>query len=112
LKLEGSKFQNSDGFIEDNLYTVGWAKRGPSGVIGTNKSDASNVVEEIVSRLSGSEPKNESLRNHLVENLDHIDLEEWRCINEFEIAAGVEQGRPRSKITAKEEMLQVAKTRR
>jgi len=112
LKLEGSHFQNLDGFIEDNLYTVGWAKRGPSGVIGTNKSDASNVVEEIVSRLSGRKPKNESLRDNLVENLNHIDLEEWRGINEFEIAAGVEQGRPRSKITAREEMLKVANSRR
>ena len=112
LKLEGSHFQNLDGFIEDNLYTVGWAKRGPSGVIGTNKSDASNVVEEIVSRLSGSEPKSESLRNNLVENLNHIDLEEWRHINEFEIAEGAKVGRPRVKLITTLEMIAVAKGER
>lgn len=112
LKLEGSNFQNSDGLIEDNLYTVGWAKRGPSGVIGTNKSDASSVVEEIVYRLSGCKPKSESLRDNLVENLNHIDLEEWRQINEFEIAEGAKVGRPRVKLITTLEMIAVAKGER
>ena len=78
-KLEGGYFRNSDGFIEDNLYVVGWAKRGPNGVIGTNKSDASNVVGQIVAHLSGRRPKTGAPRQDLVENLIYIDRLSRRC---------------------------------
>ena len=44
IPYEHGKVVNTDGRVEDNLYVVGWAKRGPSGVIGTNKSDASEVM--------------------------------------------------------------------
>ncbi len=45
LTVEGSKFTNTEGHVDENLYVVGWAKRGPSGVIGTNKSDAADVMK-------------------------------------------------------------------
>ena len=54
LGIEGVPYENgkvvnvTDGRVKDNLYVVGWAKRGPSGVIGTNKSDAAAVIELLV----------------------------------------------------------------
>ena len=43
MPYENGKVVNTDGRVNENLYVVGWAKRGPSGVIGTNKSDAAVV---------------------------------------------------------------------
>jgi ferredoxin--NADP+ reductase len=56
--IENGKLKNSAGKISQNLYCVGWAKRGSSGVIGTNKSDATDVVELIIGELDS--PKNNS----------------------------------------------------
>jgi len=56
VPYQNGKVVNTDGRVKDNLYVVGWAKRGPSGVIGTNKSDAAAVIELLVSDLKS--PKN------------------------------------------------------
>ena len=54
--MRDGKIENKDGrVLGTNIYTVGWAKRGPSGVIGTNKSDASDVVSLLIEDLG--EPK-------------------------------------------------------
>ena len=54
LPIDGAKLVNQDGLIRENLYVVGWAKRGPSGVIGTNKSDAADVMKLLVQNLTRS----------------------------------------------------------
>jgi ferredoxin--NADP+ reductase len=51
IPYERGKVINSDGRVNENMYVVGWAKRGPSGVIGTNKSDASDVMKLLVEDL-------------------------------------------------------------
>lgn len=56
VPYENGKVVNNDGRVKENLYVVGWAKRGPSGVIGTNKSDAAAVIELLVEDLKS--PKN------------------------------------------------------
>jgi len=56
VPYENGKVVNTDGRVTANMYVVGWAKRGPSGVIGTNKSDAAAVIELLVSDLKS--PKN------------------------------------------------------
>ena len=48
VPYENGKVVNTGGRVKENLYVVGWAKRGPTGVIGTNKSDAAGVVELII----------------------------------------------------------------
>ena len=48
VAYESGKVVNTDGRVKENIYVVGWAKRGPSGVIGTNKSDAATVIELII----------------------------------------------------------------
>jgi ferredoxin--NADP+ reductase len=56
IPYEKGKVVNTDGRVNENIYVVGWAKRGPSGVIGTNKSDAADVMKLLVEDLGT--PKN------------------------------------------------------
>ena len=51
IPYEKGKVINIDGRVNENVYVVGWAKRGPSGVIGTNKSDAAEVMKLLVEDL-------------------------------------------------------------
>ena len=106
VPYENGKVVNTDGRVKENLYVVGWAKRGPSGVIGTNKSDAAAVIELLVTDLS--EPKNagditELLTHHIVVTQEH-----WQKINEAEVAAGQTKGKPRLKIVDRNGMLKQA----
>ena len=100
--INGVHFHN--GIIENengrvlgtNIYTVGWAKRGPSGVIGTNKSDASDVVNLILEDLK--EPKATMDISMLIPASHQvIDQASWAKINAAEIAAGELLGKPRVK---------------
>ncbi len=88
---------NEDGrVISSNLYTVGWAKRGPSGVIGTNKSDASEVVKLLIEDLP-AQPKNRGDIDDLLEGHAIITQEHWERINAAEVAKGGPLGKPRVK---------------
>lgn len=51
VPYENGKVVNTDGRVKENMYVVGWAKRGPTGVIGTNKSDAAVVVELMITDM-------------------------------------------------------------
>ncbi len=99
------KIENTDGRVPGtNLYTVGWAKRGPSGVIGTNKSDASAVVDLIIEDLK--EPKVSGDVSELIDT-DRIVVDQsfWERINEAETAAGEPLGKPRIKAVSREQLL-------
>ena len=101
IPLEGvpenkGKVQNVDGRVDGNLYVVGWAKRGPSGVIGTNKSDAADVVKLIVEDLETPKSKG-SVADLLPEDHVVVSQENWTRINAAEIAAGEAHGKPRVK---------------
>ncbi len=109
LCVDGNHLKNSDGFVEDNLYVVGWAKRGPTGVIGTNKSDATEVAKKIVSELSLRTPKEDLDLGEVVRDLNFLDLTEWRRINDYEISKGANAGRPRVKLKTIQEMIRVSK---
>ena len=109
LSVDGNHLKNSDGFIEDNLYVVGWAKRGPTGVIGTNKSDATEVAKKIVSELSLRTPKEDLGVNEVVKDLNFLNLDKWRMINQHEINLGLESGRPRVKLTTIKDMMVLIK---
>ena len=103
IPYERGKVVNTDGFVRDGLYVVGWAKRGPSGVIGTNKSDAADVINLLVSHLQ--EPKN---GGDIVEILDInkvVTQQHWESINAAEVAAGEPLGKPRRKALSREELL-------
>jgi ferredoxin--NADP+ reductase len=106
VPYENGKVVNTDGRVKDNLYVVGWAKRGPSGVIGTNKSDAAAVIELLVSDLRS--PKNTGDISELITHQVVVTQELWQKINEAEVAAGEPLGKPRRKSIAREELLKHA----
>jgi ferredoxin--NADP+ reductase len=95
VPYENGKVVNTDGRVTENIYVVGWAKRGPSGVIGTNKSDAAAVIELLVSDLNS--PKNAGDISELLTHQVVVTQEHWQKINEAEVAAGEPKGKPRVK---------------
>ena len=103
IPYEKGKVVNTDGFVRDGLYVVGWAKRGPSGVIGTNKSDAADVMNLLVSNLHN--PKNASDIAEILDAKKVITQQHWESINMAEIAAGEPLGKPRRKAVSREELL-------
>lgn len=95
VPFENGKVVNIDGRVKGNMYVVGWAKRGPSGVIGTNKSDASAVIELL--RQDLKEPKNKSDVTELLQGKTVVTQKDWEAINAAEIAAGEPLSKPRRK---------------
>ena len=95
VPFENGKVVNIDGRVKGNMYVVGWAKRGPSGVIGTNKSDASAVIELL--RQDLKEPKNKSDVTELLQGKTVVTQKDWEVINAAEIAAGEPLSKPRRK---------------
>lgn len=93
-------------------YTAGWIKRGPSGVIGTNKPDATETVACMLEDLAEGlilDPGH--LESAAVERLvrerqpEYFSYADWLRLNELEVARGREAGRPRVKFTSVPEML-------
>ena len=105
VPYENGKVVNTDGRVSENLYVVGWAKRGPSGVIGTNKSDAAAVVELIISDLK--KPKAAGDISQLLTHQVVVDQIAWQKINEAEVAAGEPKGKPRVKSVKRDELLKL-----
>ncbi len=105
VPYENGKVVNTGGRVEENLYVVGWAKRGPSGVIGTNKSDAAAVVELIINDMKS--PKNAGDISDLLTNQVVVDQRAWQKINEAEVAAGELKGKPRVKSIKRDELLKL-----
>ena len=95
IPFENGKVVNIDGRVNGNMYVVGWAKRGPSGVIGTNKSDASAVIELLNQDLS--QPKNKDDISDLLKGKKVVTQKDWEAINAAEIAAGEPLSKPRRK---------------
>ena len=106
ISFRDGKVENDNGrVLGTNIYTVGWAKRGPSGVIGTNKSDASDVVKLLIEDLS-PEPKNGGdITVVLPQDKTIIDQAAWSKINAAEVAAGEALGKPRLKEVDKEKLI-------
>ncbi|MBQ0770593.1 MAG: FAD-dependent oxidoreductase [Sphingomonadales bacterium] len=95
------RFANSDGRILPGLYCVGWARRGPSGTIGTNKPDGAAVVEMIDEDISESsrKPGRAGLDSLLASRgVETVTFRDWKKIEEAEVARARE-GSPREKFT-------------
>jgi ferredoxin--NADP+ reductase len=110
----------ASGAAHPREYVVGWIKRGPTGVIGTNKKDAQQTVDAILADLAArgngsaaaDSPQSadaESVLRLLMERKpDLVPYEGWREIDRHERSRGEPQGRPRVKLTRIDEMLRVA----
>ena len=97
----GGKFLNASGKIDDRLYCVGWARRGPSGTIGTNRPDGYEVAEQIAAAIPpggiGERKGAEGLKALLGgRGVMATDYDDWRRIEETE-AANARPGSPREK---------------
>jgi ferredoxin--NADP+ reductase len=97
-------------------YVVGWAKRGPTGVIGTNKPDAVSTVAAMIEDLPTLPGIPDANRDpSVVEALlkqrkpDYVTYAGWRVLDAYEVKRGAEQGCPRFKVTRVPEMLQIIK---
>ena len=106
IPYEKGKVVNTDGRVNENIYVVGWAKRGPSGVIGTNKSDAADVMKLLVEDLKA--PKNAGDVAEIIAHNKVVTQMHWQAINEAEIAAGEPVGKPRRKAVTREELFKHA----
>jgi len=102
------RFANSEGVIGGGLYCVGWARRGPSGTIGTNRPDGYEVAETIAAdlaavggRKAGGGGLDALLGSRAV---DVVTFNDWQRIEAAE-AARAREGSPREKFVAVEEML-------
>jgi ferredoxin--NADP+ reductase len=96
VTIESGRVSNIAGHVEHNVYAVGWAKRGPTGVIGTNKSESTDVVDLIIENLK--EPKtNEGITALLKSGHEVVDQMGWEKINASEVISGEIAGKPRVK---------------
>jgi ferredoxin--NADP+ reductase len=109
---------NDDGRVTDNngavvqgLYTAGWIKRGPSGIIGTNRADSVATVKALTDDLengivSGDKPGDDAALQLLNDqNVNFVSFTDWQKIDASEIARGEPKGKPREKYTYIQEML-------
>jgi ferredoxin--NADP+ reductase len=106
IPYQHGKVVNTDGRVDENFFVVGWAKRGPSGVIGTNKSDASDVMKLLVEDLGS--PKSKGDVADLLIGKNHVSQSKWEAINASEVAAGEPLGKPRKKFVSREDLLKIA----
>jgi ferredoxin--NADP+ reductase len=107
---------HTDGRIEGsrNEYVVGWIKRGPTGVIGSNKSDSQETVDTLIADLAGAsladfgDDHAERLAEWLVERQPKVITDDhWKLIDEHERSSGAPHGRPRVKLTSVAELLRI-----
>src|SRR5688572_873000 len=100
---------NEGGRVEPGLYCAGWIKRGPSGVIGTNKKDATETVALLLEDArEGRLPQcSDGALEELLEErgVEAVVYQGWELIDAAERAAGEPHGRPRIKLATWEELL-------
>jgi len=106
IPYEKGKVVNSDGRVNESVYVVGWAKRGPSGVIGTNKSDAADVMKLLVEDLGT--PKSSGDITDVITHNRVVTQQRWQVINAAEVAAGEPLGKPRRKFVDHQDLLNSA----
>jgi ferredoxin/flavodoxin---NADP+ reductase len=97
-------------------YVAGWIKRGPSGVVGTNKADAHDTIRVLITEqdslptLDAEQAKPEAVDKLLADKgVRFISFKHWQALDAHELQLGVAQGRPRVKITNIEKMLELSK---
>jgi ferredoxin/flavodoxin---NADP+ reductase len=118
LPNERGRVLGPDGEPLPGVYAVGWIKRGPTGILGTNKRDAEETVRCLAEDLASGalapppSPGREQIDALLAERKpDLVTIEGWRAIDADEIRRGRETQRPRVKLSSREELLATARAR-
>ena len=107
---KGGRFANEEGRISPGLYCVGWARRGPTGTIGTNRPDGFAIIDKVAEDIGdGSAKPGRSGFDALAERrgVKYVTFSDWQKIDEAEVA-NARQGAPREKFVAVEEMIAAA----
>jgi ferredoxin--NADP+ reductase len=107
----GGKFANEGGKIADGLYAVGWARRGPTGTIGTNRPDGYEVAELVAAAMPpGSDGGKAGVKGLSAllgdRGVKATCFDDWRKIEASEVAAA-RPGSPREKLVRHEDWLKV-----
>ena len=112
LPNERGRVLSPDGEPLPGVYSVGWIKRGPTGILGTNKRDAEETIGCLVEDLRGGglaqppRPDREQIDELLAERKpDLVKTAGWRAIDEHELERGQNEQRPRVKLASREELL-------
>ena len=115
LPNDGGRVLGDDGAPLPGVYVAGWIKRGPSGVIGTNKKDAHETVAKLLADLADGRlpdrdvPDADAVAEELAARAPGlVDYAGWEAIDAAEQAAGEPAGRPRVKLTTVPELLEAA----
>jgi ferredoxin--NADP+ reductase len=115
---DGGRILADDGGRLRGDYVVGWIKRGPTGIIGTNKRDAQETVDTLLADLDAgllndpADPSRDALEELLATRApEHVTYTGWEAIDSAEKAAGEPHGRPRVKLTTTAELLEAARDR-
>jgi ferredoxin--NADP+ reductase len=109
----GRVLEGPDGPPLAGAYVAGWIKRGPTGVIGTNKADAMETVETLLHDelppVSADQASPAAVDRLLEQRGVHpFGFEQWLALDRHELEAGKAAGRPRIKVTTVDEMLRLA----
>jgi ferredoxin--NADP+ reductase len=118
IRNDGGRVCDEDGTPRTGEYVVGWIKRGPSGVIGTNKKSAAGTVARLLEDLQRGRlnepaaPDGEAIEAWLRKRVPRVvTWHGWQAIDSHERGLGAPQGRPRVKLVRVPEMLAVAGSR-
>jgi ferredoxin--NADP+ reductase len=109
-----STINNIAGEVVRGEYVVGWAKRGPTGLIGNNKPDSAATVEAMLADLPLLQRHGEARRDPSAieallreRGIDYVTYRDWQILDRHEVAAGRAEGRPRVKVTTVPEMMAI-----
>ena len=115
LPNERGRVHTPDGEPLPGVYAVGWIKRGPTGILGTNKRDAEETVRCLLEDLRAGglppppKPGRERIDALLAERRpDLVTVEGWRAIAAHELERGRAERRPRVKLASRDELLAAA----
>lgn len=111
---EAGRILDLDGEPMPGLYTTGWIKRGPVGLIGHTKSDASETVRCLLADAEAlppsADPDPDALTRHLAgRGVEFTTWQGWQRLDAHELALGAARGRLRTKVVSREEMLRVSR---
>jgi ferredoxin--NADP+ reductase len=119
LPNERGRVLRSAGKPLAGVYAVGWIKRGPTGILGTNKRDAEETVSSLVDDLTrGALPQPPSPGREQIDALlarrkpELVTVEGWRAIDGHELGRGRSEQRPRVKLASRDELLAAGAQRR